>query len=93
MSKKKAMQWIVSGSLLAAVTLVGVSVYQVEMNQQEQMESEDQAEVEENVAEEVHLGGNSTATVDEAPHLAVVDDEEEDIPSAETSSDQVTANE
>lgn len=96
MSRKKTLRLIVSGSLLAAVALVGVSVYQVEMNQQERMELQDTAEVEDedDVTEEAHLGGNSTATEDEEPHHAVVDDEEEEIPpSAETSSDQVVAQE
>lgn len=92
--KQKMMRLLVSGSLLAAVALVGVSVYQVEMNQQERLEVQDSAEAEEkeNAAEEEHLGGNSTATVDEAPHHTVVDDEEEEVPpSAETSTDQVVA--
>ncbi len=96
MSRKKTLRLIVSGSLLAAVALVGVSVYQVEMNQQERMELQDTAEVEDedDVTEEARLGGNSTATEDEEPHHAVVDDEEEEIPpSAETSSDQVVAQE
>lgn len=96
MSKKqKTMRLLVSGCLLAAVALVGVSVYQVEMNQKERLETQDLAEAEEKedvTDQEEHLGGNSTATVDEEPHHAVVDDEEEEVPpTAETSSGQVEA--
>lgn len=89
MIRRKTMRWIVSTSLAAAVVLVGVSVYQVEKNQQKQIKSEDQADLE----EDVHLGGNSTATKDESQNHSIVSDEEEEIPSAETASDQVKAKE
>lgn len=89
MIRKKAMRWIVSASLAATVTLVGVSVYQVEKSQQKEIESEEEANLENDVKEEAHLGGNSTA--EESPNHSVVTDEEEEIPTAETASDQVTA--
>ena len=95
MSKRqKMMRLIVSGSLLAAVALVGVSVYQVENGQQEEYEIQEtaEAEKEDEGTQEGRLGGNSTATADEEPHHAVVDDEEEELPSTEeASSGDVTA--
>ena len=97
MSKKqKTLRLMVSGSLLAAVAMVGVTVYQVERNQDLRPETEEYALLEEETdivdSQEEHLGGNSTASLDEVPHHIIVDDEEEEIPeSAETSSDEVTA--
>lgn len=91
MSRKKTLRLIVSGSLLAAVTLVGVSVYQVEKNQQERLELQESAETDDK--EEEIIGGNTTEE-EERPHYSVVNDEEEEIPPAEeTTSDQVIANE
>lgn len=91
MIRKKTMRWIVSTSLAAAVALVGVSVYQVEKNQQKQTKMEEQADLENDLKDEVHLGGNSTAEEDGSSHYSVVSDEEEELPSEETSSDQVVA--
>lgn len=89
MIRKKTMRWIVSASMAAVVSLVGLTVYQVEKNQQGQIESQEQAKKEENV----HLGGNSSAAADESPHHSIIADEEEEIPSAETAADQVKAKE
>lgn len=91
MIRKKTMRWIVSTSLAAAVALVGVSVYQVEKNQQKQTKMEEQADLENDLKDELHLGGNSTAAEDESSHHSIVTEEEEELPSEETSSDQVTA--
>lgn len=98
MSKKqKIMRMMISGTLLAAVALVGVSVYQVDVSRQERMEelneyakSEDSLEAEE---ESVVQGGNSTAELGEIqPNHAVIENEEEEIPITEdASSNDVTA--
>lgn len=97
MSKKqKIMRWIISGTLLAAVALVGVSVYQIDMSQQEKMEELNEiAQAQEDAMEEndVLQGGNSTASLDEMqPHHAVIEDEEEELPQTENvTSNEVTA--
>ena len=98
MSKKqKTMRLIISGTLLAAVALVGVSVYQVDMSQKEQLEEINEvAEAQEQTQDEEMepiQGGNSTAQEDDTePHHAVIEDEEEEIPErADVSSDEVTA--
>lgn len=92
MIRKKTMRWIVSCSLAVSVALVGVSVYQVEKNQQKQTKMEELADLEKDGKEE-HLGGNSTAEQDDTPKHTIVSDEEEELPSEETASDQVTAKE
>lgn len=89
MIRKKTMRWIVSASMAAVVSLVGLTVYQVEKNQQGQIESQEQAKTEENV----HLGGNHSAAEDESPHHSIIADEEEEIPTAETAGNQVKAKE
>lgn len=98
MSKKqKTMRLIISGTLLAAVALVGISVYQVDVSQQERLEELNElAEGEEITPDEETeqmQGGNSTAGEDDAePHHAVIEDEEEEIPeTADVSSADVTA--
>lgn len=97
MSKRqKTWRLIVSGSLLAAVAMVGLTVFQIERNQNLRPETEDYALLEEETddqdVQDEHLGGNSTATIDDMPHHTIVDDEEEEIPeSTQTSSEEVTA--
>lgn len=98
MSKKqKMMRLIISGTLLAAVALVGISVYQVDVSQQERLEEMNEVAEAEDITpeEETELmqGGNSTAGQDDSePHHAVIEDEEEEIPEAEdVASGEVTA--
>ena len=95
MSKKqKIMRFMISGTLLAAVALVGISVYQVDVSQQERMEELNElAEAAPEMEEEFVQGGNSTAGLDEVqPHHSVIEDEEEEIPETEdVTSGQVTA--
>ena len=97
MSKRqKTWRLIVSGSLLAAVAMVGLTVFQVERNQEMRPKTEEYALLEDEAnntdTQDEHFGGNSTATIDEVPHHTIVDDEEEEIPeSAQTSSKDVTA--
>lgn len=95
MSKKqKIMRFMISGTLLAAVALVGISVYQVDVSQQERMEELNElAEAAPEMTEEFIQGGNSTAGLDEVqPHHSVIEDEEEEIPETEdVTSGQVTA--
>ncbi len=99
MSKKqKTMRLIISGTLLAAVALVGISVYQVDVSQQERLEeinevAEAKDHTEEEEMDEQMQGGNSTAGEDDSePHHAIIEDEEEEIPeTADVSSQEVTA--
>ena len=51
MKKKNALKFIVSGSLLAAVVMVGVSVYQVENNQVKRSETKEYAQLEQEPVE------------------------------------------
>ena len=98
MSKKqKIMRMMISGTLLAAVTLVGISVYQVDVSRQERMEDVNEPAKEEDVSktegEQLLQGGNSTADLDEIPpNHAVIENEEEELPITENvSSNDVTA--
>lgn len=98
MSKKqKMMRFIISGTLLAAVALVGISVYQVDVSQQERLEEMNETAQAENFTPdqgtEQLQGGNSTAGQDDSePHHAVIEDEEEEIPETEdVTSGDVTA--
>ena len=82
MSKKqKFMRLMISGTLLAAVALVGASVYQVDMmqqnnrNQSEEMKKEEMEPVQEPDTDE-----NVAELEEYEPHYAVIDDEEEEIP-------------
>ncbi|MEE1195894.1 MAG: peptidoglycan DD-metalloendopeptidase family protein [Lachnospiraceae bacterium] len=87
MSKKqKLVRWIISGTLLAAVVLVGVSVYQVETSEPEILEEEEYAEAPDSGEEQAKL------TVDEdgdeeadstQPHHATVTDEDEELAQSE----------
>lgn len=97
MSKKqKIMRFMISGVMLAAVALVGISVYQIDMSQQEKQEELNElAQSKDDAADESEVlqGGNSTASLDEVqPHHAVIDGEEEEIPESEhVTSNDVTA--
>lgn len=98
MSKKqKIMRMMISGTLLAAVTLVGISVYQVDVSRQERMEDVSESAKEDDALEKEEepllQGGNSTADLDEIPpNHAVIENEEEEIPITENvSSNDVTA--
>lgn len=98
MSKKqKMMRLIISGTLLAAVALVGISVYQVDVSQQERLEEMNETAQAEDITPdedtEQQQGGNSTAGQDDSePHHAVIEDEEEEIPETEdVASGDVTA--
>lgn len=91
MSKQKVIRWIISGTLLAAVALVGVTVYQVETSQIDQAKEEEQqlAEAPDPVSEETDTTKIEEKVKDESdtsqPHHATVTDEEEEIPKAEVS--------
>lgn len=96
MSKRQKMvSMIISGSLLVAVALVGVSVYQVENGQKEELQIQETADsnTEEENPKDRHMGGNSTATEDEAPHYAVVEDEEEELQTEDAAAEEVTVQE
>ena len=91
MSKQKVIRWIISGTLLAAVALVGVTVYQVETSKIDQVEEEEQqvAEAPDHVSEETDLAEIEENVEDETDttqaHHATVTDEEEELPEAEVS--------
>lgn len=90
MSKQKVIRWIISGTLLAAVALVGVTVYQVETSKIDQAEEEQQvAEAPDPVSEETDLAEIEENVEDETDttqaHHATVTDEEEELPEAEVS--------
>ena len=97
MSKKqKIVRFMISGAMLVAVALVGISVYQIDMSQQEKQEEiHELAQSREDGSDEseVTQGGNRTAGLDEVqPHHAVIDGEEEELPESEhVTSNDVTA--
>lgn len=89
--KQKAIRLIISGTLLAAVALVGATVYRVETNQLEDQKLGDQvAEAPEKpTKEEPEISQEETKDESEVENHAAVIEEEEEVPEAEdaTSSD------
>ena len=89
MSKQKVIRWIISGTLLAAIALVGVTVYQVETSKIDQAEEQEQQVAEApDSSEDTNVAEIEENDTDQ-PHHATVTDEEEELPGAEASpSDQ-----
>lgn len=83
MSKKqKFMRLMISGTLLAAVALVGVSVYQVDMSQQKNSNPPDEIQNEEaeNIQDPITDENLTADWENQEPHYAVIEDEDEEIP-------------
>lgn len=82
MSKRqKLVRWIISGTLLAAVALVGISVYQVETDEPEILEEEEYAEAPDSGEEQAKLTTDEDTEEDadstQSHHAAVTDEDEE----------------